>query len=188
MDNGEQRDYSVTLSIDAYGTPESVTEEFRQYVKDYADYELQVREYRARDWGFEIDPNYVRGYSPEPVVIGDKVRWYTNPRLTGTVILVGPSRQGSPVARPMVAVQWDGLSDDDLAELQATGVPTDHALGRVTVEDRELLKITERFVRRRWGCYECKTANVGFVSEDAVCPNCGSTYEEAGIPHPLDQK
>jgi hypothetical protein len=49
----------------------------------------------------------------------------------------------------MVAVQWDGLSDDDLKELQATGVPTEQAFGRVTVEDRELLKITEKAVKER---------------------------------------
>jgi len=150
MDNDGQRDYSVTLTIDAYGTPEAVIEEFRQYTTKYDDYELQLREYRDRDWGFEIDPEYPQGHLAwEPIVIGDKVRWYTNPRLTGTVILVGPNRQGAPLARPMVAVHWDGLSDDDLKELQATGVPTEQAMGRVTVEDRELLKITEKVVKER---------------------------------------
>jgi len=130
-----QRDYSVSLSIDAYGTEESVADDFREYANGgVANYELTIKPYRKRDWGFEIDPDYEvgSGRHTEPVIVGDRVAWYTKPSMTGTVILVGPSRQGYPRATPMVAVLWD-----DPNGLNGAGSP-------VTVEDRELVYVIKK--------------------------------------------
>lgn len=100
----------------------------------------------SRVWGFDVDHEFPDGpLGWEPVVIGDRVRWYTNPRLTGTVILVGPSVQGWEYALPLVAVKWDGLPREDLRHIS---MPSEQAAGRITVSLRTELVITDKVEER----------------------------------------
>ena len=136
------RDYWVTLTIDAHGTPESVAQELREYAAQAADYEIRVREYQKRDWGFDIDPEYPEGpLAWEPMVIGDRVSYYVNSLLTGEVVLVGSSRQCYQYALPMVAVKWDGLPAERLVD---NPHPTPEALGQISVVPRSELRIIQK--------------------------------------------
>jgi hypothetical protein len=100
----------------------------------------------SRVWGFKVDrefPDGPLGY--EPVVIGDRVRWYTNDRLKGTVLLVGPTVQGYKFALPLVAVQWDGLPREELRKI---AIPSKQAAGEICVVLRTELVITEKAADR----------------------------------------
>ena len=100
----------------------------------------------SRVWGFDVDHDFPDGPKGwEPMVIGDRVRWHTNPRLTGTVALVGPTVQGWEYALPLVAVKWDGLPSEDLRHI---AIPSEEARGGITVSLRTELVITDKAEER----------------------------------------